>query len=480
MLFTSLEFLALFVLAFAAYWLLMGRSARRQNLLLLLASLVFYGWADLRFLALLAASATLNFLLGRAIAGATEERWRSLLLYCGLALNLGILGFFKYFDFFYASIVDLVNLFGAHAAYDPLNLLLPLGISFFTFSSVGYLIDVRNEEIEPCRDPLAFFTWTFFFPKMLAGPIDRAQHFLPQLAVARVFDRARATDACRQVLWGLFAKVAIADNISRVLNPVLAEPEELHGSTLLLCAYLYLIQLYADFSGYSNIALGVSRLLGLDIARNFNVPLFATGIADFWRRWHISLSSWMMDYLYTPLSFVLRNKGRLGAVLAISITFLAVGVWHGANWNFVVFGTLQSLYFLPVVLWGAGLGRGGAKDAGGGFIPFLRMVGLFALLGPTFMLLRAADMHQAWGIYGRIFSPSLFDPIGDALRDPRSTLGLIAFFLLVEWIARKRMHALEQLGLGWPPPLRWGFYWAMGVSIFLLAHHSIEFIYFQF
>ena len=478
MLFNSVEFFVFFVIVFTVHWAV-GRSARLQNMVLLAASLFFYGWADLRFMGLLLLSAAMNLAIGVGLVGKSSERFKSLLFWTGIAVNLGILVLFKYFNFFYAGFIDLAQALGSGMTFDPLALILPLGVSFFTFQTVGYLIDVRNEEIEPSRDPLAFFTYIFFFPKMLAGPIERAQKFLPQLDTARVFDRADAMDGCRRILWGLFAKVVVADNCGRIVNPIFNHDTEMSGTALLLGALLYLVQLYADFSGYSNIALGTARLLGIRLMRNFAMPLFATNIADFWRRWHISLSSWMMDYLYTPLSFIFRDRGRAGGVLAIFITFFTVGIWHGANWTFVLFGVLQGLYFIPLALAGPGIQRGSA-DPGSSASALLRMAGMFLLMGITFVLLRADSIDQTMRIWSRIFSPSVFTGWGYSLKEPEVVFLVTALFGLIEWLGRKDDFALASIGLAWPRPVRWGVYWALGMSVFLLSFRPKDFIYFQF
>ena len=477
MLFNSLEFLVFFVIVFAVHWAV-GRSARSQNAVLLGASLFFYGWADLRFMGLLLLSAAMNLAIGIGLAGKGSERSKSFLFWTGITVNLGILVLFKYFNFFYAGFIDLAQALGSGMTFDPLQLILPLGVSFFTFQTVGYLIDVRNEEIVPSRDPLAFFTYIFFFPKMLAGPIERAQKFLPQLATARVFERADAMDGCRRILWGLFAKVVVADNCGLIVDPIFNNDTDATGTALLLGALLYLVQLYADFSGYSNIALGTARLLGIRLMRNFAMPLFATNIADFWRRWHISLSSWMMDYLYTPLSFILRDRGRAGAVLAIFITFFTVGIWHGANWTFVLFGVLQGLYFIPLAAAGAGIQRSSA-DPGSSASAFVRMVGMFLLMGLTFVLLRADSVVQTMRIWSRIFSPSLFEGWGYSL-EPEMAMLLAALFGLLEWRGRKDDFALARIGLTWPRPVRWAAYYA--ILLLTLYHTGNEqaFIYFQF
>ena len=479
MLFNSPAFLFFFMLVFAAYWSIAERSARAQNGVLFIASLVFYGWADLRFMGLLLLSAAMNFGVGLGLVRVGNERTRTVLFWAGIAANLGVLLYFKYFNFFYESFVSVAHAFGSTLAYDPLHLLLPLGVSFFTFQTVGYLIDVRNEQIDPCRDPLAFFTYVFYFPKMLAGPIEPAQKFLPQVEHARVFDSERAVGACRQVLWGLFAKVVVADQCGRIVDPIFHGYAQMTGTSLLLGAFIYFIQIYADFSGYSNMAIGISRLLGIELMRNFAMPMFVTGIGDFWRRWHISLSSWMMDRLFTPLSFILRAWGRAGSAIAISLTFLTVGIWHGANWTFVLFGVLQSLYFIPLVLT-SGLGRTTTNDPASSPLQFAKMLGMFLLMALTFVLLRTATIGQALHIWSTIFSPSLLEGVGNSLKGPRSLLTAIAILGSVEWIGRKDAFAIERIGANWAWPLRWTAYWALAFAVLLLGGSGEEFIYFQF
>ena len=478
MLFNSVPFLLFFVAVFALYWSL-GRSARMQNVLLLLAGSFFYGWADPRFLFLLLASAAVNYALGIAIERHRDRPAGRWLLWLGVALNLGVLAYFKYADFFLAGFVDVVNVLGGDMSHRTLGILLPVGISFFTFQTLGYLIDVHNEEMDASRDPLAFFTYVFYFPKLLAGPIERAQKFLPQVATKRIFDPVLAVDGCRQILWGLFAKVVIADNCTASIDLIFEHSGTETGSTLLLGAFLHIVQMYCDFSGYSNIALGVSKLLGIRLMVNFSTPFFATNISDFWKRWHISLTTWMMEHVFTPLTFVLRQYGRLGLVISITITFLAVGIWHGGTWNFVLFGTLQSLYFIPLAL-SKGVDRSSTFPADSK-VPSLRqvlqMAGIFTLMMFTFILLRAESVPQAGSIVAKILSPSLFMKMGVL---PKGLLLTIAGFMLVEWLHRGRQHGFDLSGARWPRPLRLAAYYVLVGMVLWNGGTENQFIYFQF
>ncbi|MBK9759714.1 MAG: MBOAT family protein [Flavobacteriales bacterium] len=368
--------------------------------------MVFYAAADVRSLGLLVACAAINYLLALRIANTQNERPRRLLFLIGISFNVGLLCFFKYFGFFHTGVVALLENFALHADGPALVILLPLGLSFLCFQMLGYLIDVYNEDIEPSRAPLDFTTYVFFFPKILAGPVERAQRFLPQVASARLFDPKLVSDGFRQMLWGFFAKVVIADNadayVDRVFDGAHAQP----GSALLLGAFFYMVQIYADFAGYSNIACGVSKMLGIRLMNNFAMPFFATNVSDFWKRWHISLTSWMMEYVFTPLSFLLRNTGRWGTVISISIIFLIVGVWHGANWAYVLFGALQSLFFLPLAFANA-LNRPTAFSTDR-LLPTgpqaMRMVGMFTLMMFSFILLRTEDISHSARIVRGMFS----------------------------------------------------------------------------
>lgn len=476
MLFNSAGFFLFMLAVWIVHWTVGGRSALRQNLVLLAASAVFYGLVDMGGLVMLLVGALINWAIALRIASLPEGPERSRWFWAGITLDLGLLVWFKYAGFLVEGLADLLSRLGLGTG--TLEILLPLGISFYTFQMLGYLMDVHHEEIEPCRDGLHFVTYVLFFPKMLAGPIERAQHFLPQITDPRAPDPELMTDGLRQILWGLFAKAVIADNLAVFVDQVF-DHHSTHGQgTLLLGTMGYLVQLYGDFSGYSNIALGVSKMLGIRMIGNFAYPLFGTSVGDFWRRWHISLSSWMMDYVFTPLSFLLRDRGGAGLVISISVTFLAVGLWHGASWNYVVFGVLQSIYFIPVAL------RQRITQASApGNVSLLpgwghswRMGLLFLLMSLTFSLLRATTLEQTAGILkGMLTSSRVFITEPLPIHIGMLVLGL----LVVEWMQRGRDHGLEVARL--PAWARRSAYSAVVLAIFFFGRFAQEeYIYIQF
>ncbi|MBK8339006.1 MAG: MBOAT family protein [Flavobacteriales bacterium] len=478
--FNSMDFALFMAGVFALHWSVTRWGGKAQNLVLLISSVGFLGFADIRSLVLLAGAGAMNFFLAGRIAATQAERARTLWMRAGVVVNLALLGWFKYFDFFLAGILDLLRMMGLGGDAQVLGILLPLGISFYTFRMVGYLLAIHQEEITAEDDPLAFGTYVLFFPILLAGPIERAQRFLPQVKTTRKFDPALAADGLRQVLWGLVAKVVIADNASQAVDTIFLAPDGETASTLWIGAFLYFVQIYCDFSGYSNIAIGISKLLGIRIMVNFAMPFFSTNVSDFWRRWHISLTSWMMDHLFTPIHFVLRDRGRWGLIAAVSITFLSVGIWHGANWTFVVFGGLQSSFFLPLAI-GNDVLRGSTLRTDV-LLPtpkqLLLMIGTFLLMMCSFVLLRAPDLTSAVAYYhgmfgdGLLVKPRVF---------PTNIVLATLFFLLVEWVQRSREHGL--VTTAWPIPtgVRWLIYLALLFTILLMSFTgNYQFIYFQF
>lgn len=335
------------------YWQVFGRNLKVQNVILLLGSYIFYAWLNWKFLLLLIISSAVSYVLGLSISKTTNEKKKNLLLYLAVFQSLGILFFFKYFNFFITSIVDLLNVFHLNPNIQTLKIILPFGISFYTLKLISYVLDVYNEKIEPTNDWFVFFNYVSFFPCLLAGPIDRADNFIPQLEKSRQFSYAQSVDGFRQILWGLFKKIVIADSCASITGQLFDNYQNYPGSSLLLGAFLYIVQIYADFSGYSDMAIGISKLLGFSIPNNFNYPFFAQNIAEFWQRWHISLTSWMTEYVYSPLSFIFRRYAKNGIILSIIINFILVGLWHGSNWTFVIFGLLHGLYFIPLILNGS-------------------------------------------------------------------------------------------------------------------------------
>ena len=350
MLFNSVDFLIFLPTVFLLYWFVFQKNLTLQNLFLLAVSYLFYGWWDWRFLSLILICSAINYLAGLALASREEERQRKLILITSCILSLGLLGVFKYYNFFIDNFINAFALAGIHLQARTLNIILPLGISFYTFKALSYTIDVYKRQLEPTNDIIAFFAFVGFFPQLLAGPIDRATNLLPQFYIKRTFEYNKAVDGMRQILWGLFKKIVIADNCATFVNDIFANYETLPASALVLGAVLFSFQIYGDFSGYSDIAIGTSRLFGFSSMRNFSVPYFSRDIAEFWRRWHISLTSWFRDYLYIPLG---GNRGtKYKVVRNTFIVFLVCGFWHGANWTFIAWGLINAIYFLPLLLLG--------------------------------------------------------------------------------------------------------------------------------
>lgn len=483
MVFNSVEYIVFFSAFFILYWFVFGRNLQAQNIFLLAGSYLFYAWWDWSSLLLLAGSSIVIFFLGVYIDKTENEQRRRLLVYVGLLLGLGCLLFFKYYNFFIESLTDALSVFSIKLHLQTLHLILPLGISFYTFRSISYLLDVDSGKIKPSTDPVAFCTYIAFFPSLLAGPIDRARTFIPQLEKKRQFEYSHAAEGMRQILWGLFKKVVIADNCATVTDTIFGQHAGT-GSSFVLGAFLYIIQVYADFSGYSDMAIGFARLLGFNIVKNFNFPFFAQNIAEFWQRWHISLTTWMTEYVYTPLSFVFRKLRKTGIILAIIINFILVGLWHGANWTFVLFGLLQGCYFIPMIL------RGTLNTKNNVIIPkflpggreFINMAGTFTLMMLTSLLFRASNLKEAFGYYKSILSSSLFSaPRFMGLMNTLLVMALIIFFMSVEWLGRNKDFAISKLDTNFNRPLRWIIYLLL---IFMMGMYSetkeMPFIYSKF
>lgn len=478
MLFNSLDFAVFVPVVFVVYWFALGRRTEWQNLFILAASYVFYGWWDWRFLSLIFLSSCVDYFVGLGLGAAVKERTRRLLLLTSITVDLGLLGFFKYYNFFAESFSTAFSLLGYQWDPTTLRIILPVGISFYTFQAMSYSIDVYRRKLEPTRDIVAFLAFVSFFPQLVAGPIERASHLLPQFHRARVFDYNRAVDGLRQMLCGLFKKVVIADNCARYVNVIFGDYTGYGGSTLLLGAVLFSLQIYGDFSGYSDIAVGTSRLFGFDLSRNFAFPYFSRDVAEFWRRWHISLSTWFRDYVYIPLG---GSRGpRWQQVRNVVIVFLVSGLWHGANWTFVVWGAIHAMCLLPLVLLGS---RRKNREivAEGRLRPTWRelaqMIITFALVTTAWVFFRSESLGQAVAYLGRMFSPSLFSVPQVA---PRLLAVVIVVFLFVEWCQRNKEHALQFDHVRVPRILRWGAYYLLTLSILLCAGRGQTFIYFQF
>ena len=381
------------------------KSIKLQNLLIVIASYVFYGWWDWRFLSLIAFSTLVDYFIGIRLGVEQKQSKRKILLWISIIVNLGFLGFFKYYNFFLDNFTQAFSFLGRDISVSSLNIILPVGISFYTFQTLSYSIDVYKGKLKPTKDIIAFSAFVSFFPQLVAGPIERATNLLPQFYKSREFDYNKAVDGMRQILWGLFKKVVIADNAAVFANLIFNNSADYSGSTLLLGAIFFTFQIYGDFSGYSDIAIGTSRLFGFDLMRNFHFPYFSRDIAEFWRRWHISLASWFRDYLYIPLG---GSRGSTWMkVRNIFIIFLVSGFWHGANWTFIVWGVLNALYFLPLLLAKKNrnyLGPVAEDKVWPNIKEASMMIGTFGLTVLAWVFFRAENVGHGFSIISEILS----------------------------------------------------------------------------
>ena len=474
---------------------MLQKNLKLQNLFIVVVSYIFYGWWDYRFLFLIVLTSFCSWLSGVLIEKARERStpptWFSAktLLISNIILNLAILGFFKYYNFFVDSFIDLFGAFGITLQSSTLNIILPVGISFYTFQALSYSIDVYRKKIEPTKDIVAFFAFVSFFPQLVAGPIERATNLLPQFYTSRKFDYGTAVDGMRQILWGLFKKIVVADNCAIYVNEVFADYTNQSGSTLLLGAIFFAFQIYGDFSGYSDIAIGTAKLFGIKLLRNFNVPYFSRDIAEFWRRWHISLNTWFVDYLYIPLGgsrpYVSPNckhpelTKKAKVIRNTFAIFLTSGLWHGANWTFVAWGAYHALLFIPLILLGKNK-RFTDTVATGRILPNIRecfqMLLTFLLVVIGWIFFRAESITDAFAYLGGIFSSSLVS-VPDTMGQNANLL-CIAFMLVIEFIKRSSTHTFELHQKS--KLIRWSIYIGIILMICIFGGHSENFIYFQF
>lgn len=482
MLFNSLDFAVFLPIVFFIYWFLVKKSIKLQNLLIVIASYVFYGWWDWRFLSLIAFSTLVDYSVGIRLGIEQNQLKRKILLWTSIIVNLGFLGFFKYYNFFLDNFTQAFSFLGRDISVSSLNIILPVGISFYTFQTLSYSIDVYKGKLKPTKDIIAFSAFVSFFPQLVAGPIERATNLLPQFYKSREFDYNKAVDGMRQILWGLFKKVVIADNAAVFANLIFNNSADYSGSTLLLGAIFFSFQIYGDFSGYSDIAIGTSRLFGFDLMRNFHFPYFSRDIAEFWRRWHISLASWFRDYLYIPLG---GSRGSTWMkVRNIFIIFLVSGFWHGANWTFIVWGVLNALYFLPLLLAKKNrnyLGPVAEDKVWPNIKEASMMIGTFGLTVLAWVFFRAENVGHGFSIISEILSSSLFSlPAFEGKQRAAIVLLLIAIFMLIEWNGRDEDYAIANLGMKWKRPVRYALYYGIMFALVWFQGEQQEFIYFQF
>lgn len=458
---------ALFLpVVFLIYWWLRKRLTW-QNAFLLAASYVFYGWWDWRFLGLILITTLTTFFTALPIGGNSRRAVRRGFVAANVVVNLGILATFKYFNFFADALRDLLGALGLHADLPTLNILLPVGISFYTFQAISYTIDVYRGKTKATRQLLPFMTYIAFFPQLVAGPIERADNLMPQLTSPRRFDYGQAVTGMRQILWGLAKKVLIANTMGNYLDTMLYNPLAMNAWTIVLAAILFAIQIYADFSGYSDIAIGSARLLGIELVANFRYPYFSRSMREFWQRWHISLMSWFREYVYIPLGGSRRGKWR--TCLNIMVVFALSGLWHGADATFVIWGTVNGLMLLPSVFMSR---RETTAHASWRDLP--RCLGVFALAAIMFLIFRANNLdHLGQMCHTLVYGNWAALPMG------LSAMLYIAPFVVVEWLGRKQEFPLKHLPL--PTAVRWLIYWGLSLAIlFSSTHDTQQFIYFQF
>lgn len=477
MLFNSVDFALFLPIVFILYWGIGQKQIKLQNFLLLASSYFFYGCWDWRFLSLIILSTCLDYTVGIKIEQSKTKRQARKWLLLSLVFNLGCLAFFKYCNFFVENFIAAFNTLGQELNMRSLAIVLPVGISFYTFQTLSYSIDVYKKEIKASRDFVDFAAFVSFFPQLVAGPIERASNLLPQFKIERRFEYAVALNGCKQIIWGLFKKVVIADACAIYVDFAYADIAAQDGSTLLLAAVLFSFQIYCDFSGYSDIAIGVARLFGFKLMQNFAFPYFSRDIAEFWRRWHISLSTWFRDYLYIPLGGSKANKIRNTFII-----FIVSGLWHGANWTFLFWGFLNALFFLPLLL----------RKKNRRYLNIVAEQSVFptlketAKIATTFFLctiawifFRAASISEAFyyleSIPNDLFKAPHFHAVLKGLSIP------FIVFIFIEWLGRRGAFALDNFLLKKPRLLQYSFYALLlfMIGMFMQTNEK-AFIYFQF
>ena len=478
MLFNSIEFAVFLPIVFLLYWFVFNKNLKLQNAFVVVASYVFYGWWDWRFLFLIAFTSICSYAAGILIGKFRNQPKKAKAVNAlNIVVNLLILGIFKYYDFFATAFADAF--LGGKTEGLLLKVILPVGISFYTFQALSYSIDVWRGKIEPTKDVIQFFAYVSFFPQLVAGPIERATNLLPQFGRKRTFDYETGADGMRQILWGLFKKMVVADNCAVYVDRVFSAYQTQSGSTLLLAAVLFAFQIYGDFSGYSDIAIGTAKLFGIKLMRNFKVPYFSRDIAEFWRRWHISLTTWFRDYVYIPLGGSRCSKAKI--VRNTFVIFLVSGLWHGANWTFLAWGAYHALLFLPLILMGRNR-RYRDTVAEGKWLPSLKEAGqmllTFVLVVFGWIIFRAGSIGDAWQYICRIFSYDLFS-MPFLFIGAKKTLFFSAVMLIMEWLSKEKEHALC-FGSRFPVWIKYPIYYVLILAMLEYSPNSQTFIYFQF
>lgn len=474
MLFNSIEFVLFIPIVLLLYWGIFNRkSVGVRNAFLLIASYVFYGWWDYRFLGLIILSSLVDFWCGKQIFRAGTKKQKRIFLLISLFVNLGVLFFFKYFGFFADELITLFSSWGYSVHPVTLKIILPVGISFYTFQTLSYTIDIYRGRLNPTNDWLAFFTFVAFFPQLVAGPIERARHLLPQFSSLKHFNYDSAANGFRLLLWGFFAKIAVADSVAPLVDSIFSHSESASAGTLALGAVLFSIQIFGDFAGYSNIAIGLAAILGVDLMQNFKMPYFSRNIREFWTRWHISLSSWFRDYVYIPLGGSRCSRSR--HVFNIMATFILSGLWHGANWTFLIWGAIHGVLYL--------LTKPFSQKTQSDEIRFYQgfsIVGTFLLVTVAFLFFRAENISQAGNFMARIFGLknglTVLQLLGITKILPALFFSAILFAM--EWVQRNKKHGLDIPLV--PLFMRHAIYYFIIAAILFSFQTERIFIYFQF
>ena len=482
MLFNSIDFTIFLPIVFILYWFITNKNLKLQNFLLVASSYLFYGWWDWRFLSLILFSTIVDYSVGIGLLKQKNVTKRKILLWTSILVNLGFLGFFKYYNFFLDNFLTAFSFFGTTIKANSLNIILPVGISFYTFQTLSYSIDIYKRKLEPTKNFITFAAFVSFFPQLVAGPIERATNLLPQFKKNRKFDYNQTTDGLRQILWGFFKKIVIADNCAEYANLIFNNSADYGGSTLVLGAIFFTFQIYGDFSGYSDIAIGTAKLFGINLMQNFAFPYFSRDIAEFWRRWHISLSTWFRDYLYIPLG---GSRGTIyNKIKNVFIVFLVSGFWHGSNWTFIFWGGLNAIYFIPIMLMKKNR-ENLDTIAHNRYLPnsseFLSMICTFSLTVFAWIFFRSENLNHAFNYIGTIFSSTLFTVPEIKLEIKLIiTFLLLLLFFITEWFGRESKYAIEHFMKKWKWHYRYLFYYVILITIIFFSGQNEEFIYFQF
>ena len=472
MLFNSIEFLLFLPIVFFLYWFVFNTNLKAQNSLILVSSYVFYGWWDFRFLSLIFLSTIVDYIIGLNIPKHDSDKKQKFLLWCSVLFNLSVLGFFKYYNFFVDSWIDLFSSVGYEIkSVWTLNIILPVGISFYTFQTMSYTIDIYRKKLEPTKDFISFASFVSFFPQLVAGPIERASNLLPQILKKRSFKYEQGIQGFRLIIWGMFKKVVIADSLAPIVDGTFNNYQDFGGGTLWMGAIYFGLQIYCDFSGYSDIAIGTSKLFGFELMSNFKFPYFSRNIGEFWRRWHISLSTWFRDYLYIPLGG--SKHGKLRSIRNIFVIFLVSGFWHGANWTFIVWGLYHSILFLPSFMFNTNRNYTSSIIGENSYLPtikeFLQVGITFLLVSIGWVFFRSENINNSFKFLNQMFTDFSFKSEFEWLNI------YLLCFIIIEFLIRKNERLKEKYF-----NYDWILFSIISLAILLFLSGEEQFIYFQF